>query len=64
MSDIILRVDKLGKKYRLGQNFEGGRGLRHVLNDFVTKTLQAVLGEKSGDWRFSFGILGLARFVV
>ncbi len=47
MSDIILRVDKLGKKYRLGQNFEGGRGLRHVLNDFVTKPFKRSSAKKA-----------------
>ena len=49
MSDIILRVEKLGKKYRLGQNFEGGRGLRHVLNDFVTKPFKRSSPKKAGD---------------
>jgi len=35
MSETILRVSGLGKKYRLGQNLDAGRGLRHVLNDFL-----------------------------
>ena len=36
MSDTVIRVEGLGKKYTIGRERNGSDGLRHKLNDFVT----------------------------
>jgi homopolymeric O-antigen transport system ATP-binding protein len=36
MSDTVIRVEGLGKKYTIGRERNGSDGLRHKLNDFVS----------------------------
>ena len=40
MSDTVIRVEGLGKKYIIGHQFNGSDGLRHVLQDKLTAPLR------------------------
>ena len=42
MSDIVIKVENLGKKYRLRHQAHHGAGLRHVLQDALTAPFRAL----------------------
>jgi lipopolysaccharide transport system ATP-binding protein len=44
MSDTVIRVEGLGKKYTIGRERNGSDGLRHRLNDFLTAPLRRLRG--------------------
>jgi homopolymeric O-antigen transport system ATP-binding protein len=47
MSDTVIRVEGLGKKYTIGRERNGSDGLRHRLNDFLTAPLRRLRGLSS-----------------
>jgi len=47
MANPIIRVENLGKKYRLGQENRAGTGLRHVIEDAVRNPLKFFKGIQS-----------------
>ncbi len=40
MSDTVIRVEGLGKKYKIGHQRNGSDGLRHALNDLLTAPIR------------------------
>jgi lipopolysaccharide transport system ATP-binding protein len=47
MSDPVIRVEGLGKKYIIGHQRNGSDGLRHRLNDFLTGPLRRIRNSQS-----------------
>lgn len=46
MSESVIRVEGLGKKYTIGHQQNGSDGLRHALNDFVTAPFRRIRNPK------------------
>lgn len=52
MSDTVIRVQHLGKKYCLSHKNESGAGLRHVLQTALVAPLRAIQRKSSGNSAF------------
>ncbi len=48
MSDTVIRVENLGKKYTIGTNGAGSDGLRHAIHDFFTAPVRALRRNGNG----------------
>jgi lipopolysaccharide transport system ATP-binding protein len=60
MSDTVIRVEGLGKKYTIGHQRNGSDGLRHKLNNFVTAPFRA-LRRMTADAGLRSSVSGLRR---
>lgn len=48
MSDTVIQVQNLGKKYSIGSEPNGASGLRHLLNDLVTSPFRRIGNRQPG----------------
>jgi hypothetical protein len=47
MSDTVIRVENVSKKYVIGKNGSGTDGLRHAIDDFVRAPFKKIRNARS-----------------